>query len=164
MKAERQLFLLINNEAQGPFTEREVLAKLRAEEIGYGTLITENGAAEWLPLHEVLKYPMAKKESSLRERLKTATGRATIGFLVAAVVYFLAFVLPNLYLLRPMVMLVALAAMVLIGYFLPYFIALDRNHRNLTAITIVNACLGWTILGWVGSLVWAVIEQERRDE
>jgi Superinfection immunity protein len=40
-------------------------------------------------------------------------------------------------------------------YFLPAVIAGARQHRNATAIAVLNIMLGWTILGWIISLVWA---------
>jgi hypothetical protein len=40
-------------------------------------------------------------------------------------------------------------------YFLPAFIALKRGHLNSGAIFALNLLLGWTLLGWVASLVWA---------
>lgn len=44
------------------------------------------------------------------------------------------------------------------GYFLPSLIAMLRNHKNKSAILLLNTLLGWTVLGWVGSLVWAVMK------
>jgi hypothetical protein len=41
-------------------------------------------------------------------------------------------------------------------YFLPSIIAGVRSHRNLAAILILNLFLGWTFIGWVVSLIWAV--------
>ena len=41
-------------------------------------------------------------------------------------------------------------------YFLPSFIAFSRQHKNKIAIFLLNLLLGWTVLGWVGSLVWSV--------
>jgi hypothetical protein len=41
-------------------------------------------------------------------------------------------------------------------YFLPSIIALARHHHNAFAIFLLNLLLGWTVLGWVGSLVWSV--------
>ena len=48
-------------------------------------------------------------------------------------------------------------------YFLPMFVAVKRDHRNTAAIAILNLFLGWTLLGWVVSLVWAVADDTRRD-
>ena len=39
-------------------------------------------------------------------------------------------------------------------YFLPAFIG--RNKRNATAISVLNLFLGWTLVGWVVALVWAL--------
>lgn len=44
-------------------------------------------------------------------------------------------------------------------YFLPWFIAAKRNHRNEPAILIVNLLLGWSLLGWVAALVWALYQE-----
>jgi hypothetical protein len=45
-----------------------------------------------------------------------------------------------------------------IFYFLPALVAFLRNHKNKLAIFLLNLFLGWTVLGWVGSLVWSVIK------
>ena len=41
-------------------------------------------------------------------------------------------------------------------YFLPAILARHREHPNVTSIVVVNAFLGWTFLGWVLALAWAV--------
>jgi hypothetical protein len=60
--------------------------------------------------------------------------------------------------------LIALWAVGLFFYFLPAFIAWQRDHHALLAIFILNLLLGWTFLGWVAALVWSAmpIKQERR--
>ncbi|REG96386.1 superinfection immunity protein [Flavobacterium aquicola] len=40
-------------------------------------------------------------------------------------------------------------------YFLPSIIALRRNKMNRNAIVLLNFFLGWTLIGWVVSFVWA---------
>jgi hypothetical protein len=40
-------------------------------------------------------------------------------------------------------------------YLLPTYEAWKRKHPNLTAIALVNLFLGWTLIGWVVSVVWA---------
>jgi hypothetical protein len=42
-----------------------------------------------------------------------------------------------------------------LAYMIPSFVAFNRRHRQRTAITILNIFGGWTLLGWVGALVWA---------
>lgn len=41
-------------------------------------------------------------------------------------------------------------------YLVPWFVAARRNHPNTTAIAALNLLLGWTFLGWVAALVWAL--------
>ncbi|BDC38940.1 superinfection immunity protein [Paraburkholderia terrae] len=41
-------------------------------------------------------------------------------------------------------------------YFIPTFIAKSRQHHNFGAIVALNIFLGWTFIGWVASLVWAL--------
>jgi Superinfection immunity protein len=43
----------------------------------------------------------------------------------------------------------------LASYFLPTIIALCRGHGNTLAIFLLNLFLGWTLVAWVGALVWA---------
>lgn len=47
-------------------------------------------------------------------------------------------------------------------YFLPSCIA--WNKRNFFAILAVNFFLGWTFLGWVGALVWALTKDPDQVE
>ena len=43
-------------------------------------------------------------------------------------------------------------------YFLPTLIAFLRQHKNRLEIFLLNLLLGWTALGWVGSLIWSVVK------
>jgi uncharacterized membrane protein YqaE (UPF0057 family) len=47
------------------------------------------------------------------------------------------------------------AAIFLGLYLLPALVAKQRGHHNAAAIAVLNILLGWTLLGWIGSLVWA---------
>jgi len=40
-------------------------------------------------------------------------------------------------------------------YFLPTFFALLTRHHNRLSIFLCNLSLGWTVIGWASSLVWA---------
>jgi len=46
-------------------------------------------------------------------------------------------------------------ALMIISYWLPTLLAFHWRHRNRTAILLVNLFLGWTVIGWVVSLIWA---------
>jgi hypothetical protein len=41
-------------------------------------------------------------------------------------------------------------------YFLPSIIALARGKRDIVAIILLNLFLGWSVIGWIVALVWAV--------
>lgn len=41
-------------------------------------------------------------------------------------------------------------------YFVPTLIATKRKHHNKAAISVLNALLGWTALGWIAALVWSL--------
>ena len=41
-------------------------------------------------------------------------------------------------------------------YFLPSLVAFARSKRDTAAIVLLNIFLGWTMIGWVVALVWAV--------
>ena len=49
-----------------------------------------------------------------------------------------------------------LVAILLILYFLPSFIGYSRRHPSCHAILALNILLGWTLLGWVVAIVWAL--------
>lgn len=47
-------------------------------------------------------------------------------------------------------------------YFIPTIVAASRNHPNGTPIAVLNIFLGWTFIGWVVALIWAVMAIEKR--
>lgn len=50
---------------------------------------------------------------------------------------------------------IQLSVLLVILYFVPTFVAKCRRHNDGRAIFWLNILLGWTILGWIASLVWA---------
>jgi hypothetical protein len=46
-------------------------------------------------------------------------------------------------------------------YMLPWAIAAGHKHRQATAIFALNLLLGWTFIGWVVALVWALTRPPR---
>lgn len=50
---------------------------------------------------------------------------------------------------------------VVLVLFVPYFIPSIIAYRkvNFSGILILNIFLGWTILGWIGALIWAVVDK-----
>ena len=54
--------------------------------------------------------------------------------------------------------LILVGAVCIVAYLLPAVIAFRRNHHQRMAIFALNLLLGWSVIGWVGSLVWALTE------
>jgi hypothetical protein len=48
------------------------------------------------------------------------------------------------------------------GYLLPAIIAKCRNHHNRGAIFVLTLLGGWTLVGWVVAMVWAMLRQPTR--
>jgi hypothetical protein len=47
-------------------------------------------------------------------------------------------------------------------YFIPAITANWRKHQNAGAISVLNLLLGWTLIGWVISLVWACTNNQAK--
>jgi hypothetical protein len=52
--------------------------------------------------------------------------------------------------------MLAVAISLLIGYWLPSFVAIARGHDSWWVIALFNLFLGWTVLGWIFALVWSL--------
>ena len=46
-------------------------------------------------------------------------------------------------------------------YFLPAFLA--RNKPNFTSILLLNIFAGWTFIGWIIALIWALSSDSQRS-
>ncbi len=46
-------------------------------------------------------------------------------------------------------------------YFIPSVIGILRKHHNLVGLIALNVFLGWTILGWVGALIWSLLRSTK---
>jgi hypothetical protein len=55
---------------------------------------------------------------------------------------------------NPMTLILVFAIVALPMYFLPSIIG--RNKNNFNSILLLNIFLGWTFIGWIIALVWAV--------
>jgi hypothetical protein len=54
---------------------------------------------------------------------------------------------------------VAIIILAICFYFLPTMIASIRHSEHGTGIFWVNLLFGWTVLGWIAALIWAVTER-----
>jgi hypothetical protein len=51
---------------------------------------------------------------------------------------------------------VEVAILLVLVYFLPTFLAAARGHQSWLEILTLNLLLGWTVLGWIGALIWSL--------
>jgi hypothetical protein len=56
---------------------------------------------------------------------------------------------------------IVIIALIAAGYFLPTLIAWGRHHRT-GSVFLVNLLVGWSLIGWIVSLVMAVGQKEQR--
>ena len=49
-----------------------------------------------------------------------------------------------------------LATFLICLYMLPTIVAISAHRTNAGAIATLNVLLGWTFIGWVVALVWAM--------
>ena len=40
---------------------------------------------------------------------------------------------------------------------IPVFIAISRRCKEITLINLLSFYLSWTVIGWVGALLWAIL-------
>jgi hypothetical protein len=45
---------------------------------------------------------------------------------------------------------------VVAAYFVPYIVASKRHHSQRRSIGLLNLLFGWTCIGWLFALVWAL--------
>ncbi|MFM0555384.1 superinfection immunity protein [Paraburkholderia sediminicola] len=55
------------------------------------------------------------------------------------------------------VVMQAIAAVLALAlYFLPAMLADRRKRHDMLTLALFNACLGWTVFGWLLALYWAL--------
>ena len=84
------------------------------------------------------------------------------GLIVMAGILYLRVHYMNLDLKEPLALL-TFVAMVLAGlalYLFPSYLAYKREHKDLVAIVALNVLGGWTFVGWVFAIVWALKVEE----
>lgn len=55
-----------------------------------------------------------------------------------------------------LLILLVVAIPALLLYFLPTILAFSRKKSNKGIIFLVNFFLGWSLIGWIASLIWAL--------
>ena len=55
-----------------------------------------------------------------------------------------------------------LIILIAILYMVPFLLANHRRHRNQVPIFFLNLFFGWTVIGWVGALIWASTAESKK--
>lgn len=63
----------------------------------------------------------------------------------------------------PIIYFIVLLVAGIFFYFIPAIVANNRHHPQVGAITVLNFLLGWTLIGWVGALVWAMTNSDTQE-
>jgi Superinfection immunity protein len=61
----------------------------------------------------------------------------------------------------PLLLLILLGVVAFFIHFLPAFVARSRHVQNFWWILLINLFFGWTLIGWVIALVWAMRDAPR---
>jgi hypothetical protein len=54
-----------------------------------------------------------------------------------------------------------LGLLIILIYFIPTLVAFHRDHAYRFVITVINICTGWTGIGYLAALLWAVWPADR---
>jgi len=52
--------------------------------------------------------------------------------------------------------LLVIVGLVVVVYFLPSLVALGRRNPDINSVFLINLWLGWTIIGWITAIGWAL--------
>jgi len=53
-------------------------------------------------------------------------------------------------------MSIVIPMLFLMAYMFPTIIAASKGRSNVGAIAALNILLGWSVIGWIAALVWAL--------
>jgi len=153
MKTGIRYYVLKGEKTEGPFSMSDLAEMAQDGGIDQETLCSYDGAESWRPVwqlfEEARRSPVMEYSAVLPwlvlywlVALCVACSRITMTAETNVLAYG-----------AGMVVLVFLSGLV---YLVPSFLAVDNKHKNQTAITVLNFFLGWTFVGGVVALVWAV--------
>lgn len=155
-KTERvdEIFLLRDGEPQGPFPRDEVFQQFCTGELGADVLWAEDGSTEWSSIDQLKPpRPLVPRATQFRSAISPvwvlAVGIGGIIGLAGAVCS------------GSWSWLLGGQVISLI-YCAPIFLAYEKRSRNLAAIIALDLLLGWTFIGWVAALIWALYKEPAR--
>jgi predicted membrane protein len=61
----------------------------------------------------------------------------------------------------PVLVLVLIGIVAFVLHFLPVFVAGSRHAEHFWWILLINFFFGWTLIGWVIALIWALSDRPK---
>lgn len=150
-------YVMIGEDQHGPFSLEEVRRLHAAGAVHRETLYWREGWQKWERLEHLLRVletptPRPWRVSDLG--VICLVGGALVAGTYAATEY------PQIFSAEyrgvPVFILVIAGLCV---NSVPSLIAWHRKHRNFVALLALNIFLGWTLVGWVAALVWALYRE-----
>jgi hypothetical protein len=102
--------------------------------------------------------------NSLKLKWDQLTGAMKLVVVVVAAIVAVIFVVKILPILAAAMGIGLLLALLFIPYWVPTIVAFVRRHPSKAAILAVNFFFGWTFVGWVLSLAWALSDNTGRSQ
>jgi hypothetical protein len=154
------IYLLIEEQAQGPFALDQVRSMIDQKRVTFDTLYAEHDAKDWKPLRHIwtqLLPAEADTTDTVQHRAISPVVRAALAIAVLGFIATLLFIAGTDLISQPgiMITVLALSPLAFVIYFVPALVAQSRTHKNSPAILLLNIFLGWTFIGWTVALVWA---------
>ena len=162
-------YVLNSDKTEGPYTLQQLREMWEAGLVTPQTLYCQDGFEAWIPLESLskeLQQPAVTPPAPIRS---AAPSRHTpprriglwIGYLIALLIvgFFVGIYIDGVSDHNNTLVALVLGFMAAVVYFLPTLVAESHRHRNSSAIMLINFFLGWTILGWVGAMVWAIYRE-----
>ena len=103
-------------------------------------------------------------KGNLKSTWQQLQGPIKIGIVAVAVVLGLVFVLRILPLLVAAMGIGLLVAILFVPYWIPTIVAFFSKHPSKAGIFALNLFFGWTFVGWVVSLVWALSSSQGQQQ
>jgi hypothetical protein len=155
-------YVLIGNEEQGPFALEQLRTMLLNGEINSTTLAAAPGFKDWIEVQHLLNVhapaPRWKKKMDAGAKSPGWGAGAAAGLVLVLILVAIASAGGDGF---AWVALLVLSVGGLGIYFLPTILAAIGKNRNVIAIGVLNLLLGWTILGWVAAIVWALYVEKK---
>lgn len=63
-----------------------------------------------------------------------------------------------------LLLFICLIFLFLFIYFVPTFLADECSTKKFKAVLVFNILLGWTVIGWVVAIIWAVTGNNEEED